>query len=188
MAVSVKARFDVFKRDDFTCKYCGRKSPEVVLEVDHVVPKKSGGTDDPINLATSCWDCNRGKTSIPLDNIITSVDPHIAAIEMLNKRRELEEYNILMADEDATREDDAWALIDYWNEQQCREAPEGGHKVPVRDYRWLKSALRDCPREQIRRFMDIALGYGYTKDFRYVGGCVRNWRQSQTEAANGAHS
>jgi 5-methylcytosine-specific restriction endonuclease McrA len=38
LAVSVRTRFEVFKRDDFTCQYCGRKSPDVVLEADHIVP------------------------------------------------------------------------------------------------------------------------------------------------------
>jgi hypothetical protein len=30
MALSVRTRFEVFKRDEFTCQYCGRKSPDVV--------------------------------------------------------------------------------------------------------------------------------------------------------------
>jgi 5-methylcytosine-specific restriction endonuclease McrA len=42
-----RIRFDIFKRDDFTCRYCGKSSPDVILEVDHVVPKISGGSDDP---------------------------------------------------------------------------------------------------------------------------------------------
>ena len=50
MAVSRGLRFEVFKRDDFTCRYCGRKSPEAILEVDHVIPRSRKGTDDPENL------------------------------------------------------------------------------------------------------------------------------------------
>lgn len=60
--VSQKTRFDVFKRDDFTCQYCGRKSPEVILEVDHIVPVSRGGRDNFENLTTSCRECNRGKS------------------------------------------------------------------------------------------------------------------------------
>lgn len=59
--VSQKTRFDVFKRDDFTCQYCGRKSPEVILEVDHITPRSEGGNDDMGNLITSCRECNHGK-------------------------------------------------------------------------------------------------------------------------------
>lgn len=54
-------RFDVFRRDNFTCVYCGASSPAVTLECDHRVAVANGGGDDPSNLVTACWDCNRGK-------------------------------------------------------------------------------------------------------------------------------
>ena|SRR5436190_11034799 len=54
-------RFRVLTRDQFTCRYCGRKAPDVVLEIDHVVPKSRGGPDRLANLVTACFDCNRGK-------------------------------------------------------------------------------------------------------------------------------
>lgn len=59
--ISKSTRFEVFKRDEFTCQYCGRTSPAVILEVDHIVPVSKGGTNDLMNLITSCRDCNRGK-------------------------------------------------------------------------------------------------------------------------------
>lgn len=59
--ISKKLRFEVFKRDSFTCQYCGRMAPDVILEIDHINPVKEGGTNDIMNLITSCFDCNRGK-------------------------------------------------------------------------------------------------------------------------------
>jgi hypothetical protein len=59
--ISKKTRFEVFKRDSFTCQYCGRMAPDVVLEIDHIDPINNGGTNDIMNLITSCFDCNRGK-------------------------------------------------------------------------------------------------------------------------------
>lgn len=59
--ISKKLRFEVFKRDNFTCQYCGRMAPDVVLEVDHINPVKNDGTNDILNLVTSCKDCNIGK-------------------------------------------------------------------------------------------------------------------------------
>lgn len=59
--ISSKMRFEVFKRDKFTCQYCGRMAPDVILEVDHIKPVVDGGANDLINLVTSCKDCNRGK-------------------------------------------------------------------------------------------------------------------------------
>lgn len=66
MAVSTRTRFEVFKRDDFTCQYCGRKPPEALLHCDHVVPSSAGGSDDPTNLITACSECNLGKAAVPL--------------------------------------------------------------------------------------------------------------------------
>lgn len=59
--ISKKIRFEVFKRDSFTCGYCGQKPPSVILEVDHIIPVSEGGIDEINNLITSCFDCNRGK-------------------------------------------------------------------------------------------------------------------------------
>jgi CRISPR/Cas system Type II protein with McrA/HNH and RuvC-like nuclease domain len=67
MAVSKSKRFKVFSRDNFTCVYCGRNSRSVSLEVDHVVPRSKGGSDDESNLATSCFDCNRSKSDAILN-------------------------------------------------------------------------------------------------------------------------
>ena len=64
--ISKKLRFEVFKRDSFTCQYCGLKAPDVILEVDHIKPVKEGGTNDLLNLITSCYICNRGKGAIDI--------------------------------------------------------------------------------------------------------------------------
>lgn len=66
-SLSKKLRFDLFKRDEFTCQYCGSTPPKVVLEVDHIKPVSQGGDNDIDNLVTSCFDCNRGKGSRTLD-------------------------------------------------------------------------------------------------------------------------
>lgn len=49
----------VFKRDNYTCQYCGKRGGK--LEVDHIIPISKGGTNDIENLATSCRKCNRQK-------------------------------------------------------------------------------------------------------------------------------
>lgn len=69
-----RLRFEVLRRDQFSCRYCGRRAPEVALEVDHVQPKVLGGSDDPSNLVTSCSDCNRGKAStVPESSTVAEV-------------------------------------------------------------------------------------------------------------------
>lgn len=54
-------RFDVFRRDNFQCVYCGASSPDVTLHCDHRVAVANGGTNDMSNLVTACSDCNYGK-------------------------------------------------------------------------------------------------------------------------------
>ena len=62
-------RFGILKRDNFTCQYCGRKAPEVALEVDHVIPKSKKGKDVDENYVTSCWECNRGKAGSLIEKL-----------------------------------------------------------------------------------------------------------------------
>lgn len=54
-------RYAILERDDFTCQYCGRKAPDVALEVDHIIPVSNGGTNNPSNLKTACFECNSQK-------------------------------------------------------------------------------------------------------------------------------
>ena len=62
-SIGNKLRFEVFKRDSFTCKWCGKSSPDVVLNIDHIEPVSKGGTNDILNLITSCFECNSGKSN-----------------------------------------------------------------------------------------------------------------------------
>lgn len=87
MYISKKLRFEVFKRDKFTCAYCGRKAPDVVLEVDHINPVAKGGDDNITNLITSCYDCNRGKRDIPLQ-LNEAVEKQRKQMELLQEKRE----------------------------------------------------------------------------------------------------
>ena len=64
--ISTRTRFEVLKRDKFTCQYCGAKAPHVVLHVDHVEAVARGGGDATDNLATACASCNLGKGAIDL--------------------------------------------------------------------------------------------------------------------------
>jgi 5-methylcytosine-specific restriction endonuclease McrA len=61
-SISVRMRTFIFERDDFTCRRCGHKAPDVKLVVDHIVPVAKGGTGHAGNLQTLCRDCNAGKT------------------------------------------------------------------------------------------------------------------------------
>ena len=54
-------RFEILKRDLFTCQYCGASAPDVELHVDHILPVSRGGTNNELNLVTACKSCNLAK-------------------------------------------------------------------------------------------------------------------------------
>lgn len=75
MAVSQRLRYEILRRDNHACRYCGATAPDVKLNVDHVIPTSLGGSDKPDNLVTACADCNGGKTSsMPGAMVVADVD------------------------------------------------------------------------------------------------------------------
>jgi hypothetical protein len=86
MAISKTKRFEVFKRDLFTCQYCGRTAPNVVLVIDHIEPVAKGGTNDILNLITSCNDCNSGKSARRLSDS-TIIEKQMAQLKEIQERR-----------------------------------------------------------------------------------------------------
>lgn len=64
-AIGARLRFEVLRRCNFACYYCGVPAAlgVKVLHVDHVIPVDLGGTNEPWNLVAACWDCNSGKTN-----------------------------------------------------------------------------------------------------------------------------
>lgn len=89
--IGKRIRFEVFKRDRFTCQYCGRRPPQVLLEIDHILPVCEGGDDEAANLTTSCSECNLGKGGIPLGEVRPALDEMeaMAAIQEMAERRAL---------------------------------------------------------------------------------------------------
>lgn len=73
MAVTKRTRFEVLRRDNYTCRYC--HSADRPLTVDHVLPVALGGADTADNLVAACRDCNHGKASTgPGEATVAQVD------------------------------------------------------------------------------------------------------------------
>jgi len=53
-------RYDVLARDR-KCKLCGRGPDDAILQVDHIIPRARGGSNEPENLQVLCAECNQGK-------------------------------------------------------------------------------------------------------------------------------
>ena len=52
-------RREVFRRDNYTCQYCGRHTSD--LTIDHVIPRRLGGQHEWTNVVTACSYCNHKK-------------------------------------------------------------------------------------------------------------------------------
>ena len=52
-------RFEIFKRDQHTCQYCGKQTQQ--LTIDHVIPRYRDGQHTWENMVTACIPCNRRK-------------------------------------------------------------------------------------------------------------------------------
>ena len=63
-------REKIKNRDNYACKICGlsvEKEPNLLLEIDHIIPLSKGGITTEDNLQTQCWKCNRSKGNKILD-------------------------------------------------------------------------------------------------------------------------
>lgn len=59
--ISGSIRFNILKRARSRCELCGISAERKALEVDHIVPRNKGGSDDPSNLQALCYSCNAMK-------------------------------------------------------------------------------------------------------------------------------
>ncbi len=60
-SVSGTDRYEVLKRAGFRCELCGVSAEERSIEVDHITPRRHGGSDDRANLQALCYKCNANK-------------------------------------------------------------------------------------------------------------------------------
>jgi hypothetical protein len=114
-SLSKSLRFEVLKRDKFTCQYCGGKAPDVLLQVDHIDPVANGGRDVVLNLVTSCQPCNSGKSDRLLsDDAVVTVARKRA--EEIHERREqikmLADWHMSLVDADLEQAEAARAVIE----------------------------------------------------------------------------
>lgn len=57
----VFSRKNIFKRDRYTCQYCGKQPGPEELTIDHVMPRSRGGLSTWENCLLACVECNKRK-------------------------------------------------------------------------------------------------------------------------------
>jgi 5-methylcytosine-specific restriction endonuclease McrA len=150
VSIPKQLRFEVFKRDKFTCQYCGRSAPDVVLNIDHIKPVAEFGTNDILNLITSCFDCNSGKRDKLLSDD-TIIKRQQSQLEALQERKEQIEMmfewkkGLLEIDDQITNQ-----LADYWSELVT------GYSLNDNGRTGLKKLSRKFQLDEIMTAMKIA--------------------------------
>jgi len=61
--IAGQVSWNVFRRDGFKCRYCGRG--DVPLTVDHLVLWEEGGPSTEANLVAACKKCNKARGRLP---------------------------------------------------------------------------------------------------------------------------
>jgi hypothetical protein len=131
MAVSKRTRYEVLRRDNHTCRYCGESAPDVKLTVDHVLPIALGGTDAPDNLVAACRDCNAGKSSTAPDaTLVEEVKQSDLKFAEAMKRA----ADVRAAARDV-EEDYCDTFLDAWPRYRHRALPRDVEQKLVRLYR-----------------------------------------------------
>ena len=175
-SISKKIRFEVFKRDKFTCQYCGRMVPDVILEVDHIKPVSKGGTNDIMNLITSCKECNRGKGATELSDDSTIKKQQRQITELAEKNEQLE---LLLKWKDGLldireKEIDAIASV-FERRTNYRPSAVGMNKID----KWLSeftlSEILDAAEIAIKSYYDGS-SESWIKAFNKVSGICHNKR------------
>jgi CRISPR/Cas system Type II protein with McrA/HNH and RuvC-like nuclease domain len=124
-SISKKLRFEIFKRDQFTCQYCGSHPPSVILHIDHIIPVKSNGDNSIDNLITSCSSCNLGKSANSLNDIPQSLKDKAAIIK--ESESQLKEYAKVMQEKKDRIYGETWRIAaslenkDYVKEYNSHE-------------------------------------------------------------------
>lgn len=167
MSISRRLRFEILRRDDHSCRYCGRRAPDVELTVDHVVPIALGGSDEPANLVAACKDCNSGKTSSSPDA------PVVAAVSQdamrwaaaIRQAAEEMERDTLRISEAVKAIQESWEAIDYW-QRRPGPLPADGIRTSVEN--WLKAGLS---LDEMLALIPAAMRPGIQDKWRYYAGC-----------------
>ena len=176
MSVSKRLRYEILRRDNHTCRYCGATAPDVPLTVDHVLPVALGGSDDPDNLVAACRDCNAGKTSSNPDQpLVTQVSDDAIRWARAVARAVEEAQDNFAAVTDARDQ-----FITAWNEWTDRE----GRPLPV-DANWPDTVdrmmARGLPIDLIVESVRVAMARtNIRRTERYTYFCGVAWKKIRT--------
>lgn len=164
-SIGKKLRFEIFKRDGFTCQYCGSHPPQVVLHIDHINPVVEGGDNSQDNLITSCESCNLGKGARLLSDVPQSLKDK--ANEVKEREEQIKGYNAIMEEKSSRINNEAWIIAatiegEVWIE-----------KYGSMDLLSIKKFLEKLSFHEVKEAAELAhakIRYSSNKRFKYFCG------------------
>jgi len=175
--LSKRTRFEVFKRDEFTCQYCGGHPPAAILHVDHIVAVANGGGNDDDNLITSCSDCNLGKSAVPLSSVPQSLKDKGA--EVAEREAQIRGYHEIMQARAERIEADAWDVVHH--------LVPGADSFDSRNFVTIKRFVERLGSTSVQEAADLAysrIRRSEYQRFRYFCGICWKWIRSADERGN----
>lgn len=176
MAVSKRLRYEIFRRDNHMCRYCGGAAPDVTLTVDHVLPVALGGGDDPSNLVAACKDCNAGKAaSNPDEPLIDQVsDDAVRWAKAVDAAVRKVHADFAAVQKARDEFDSAWSKWTYSNGSVVPRPANWPDTVDLLRARGLSSSLM----EECIRIAMARPGIEAEQRFKYF--CGVSWRKVST--------
>lgn len=159
-SISTRVRFEIFKRDNFKCQYCGRMPPQVILHIDHVVSVANGGDNSNTNLITSCQDCNLGKSDRPLTVVMPATNTELA--ERRERAKQLKSLNEFLVEERQAEAAAIERIGAFWFNQYKDEKDRyvfGPAREPS-----IRSFLRQLPEAELIEAIEIAFARKYPRN------------------------
>lgn len=174
-AISARVRFEVFKRDQYVCQYCGAHPPRAILHIDHIVPVASGGGNEIDNLVTACSACNLGKGAVALSDVPIPLKEKAA--EIAEREAQLRGYHEVMEARRQRLENDTWKVADAFIKQY--ELPG----VTNAEFRSIQTFVEKLGFHETFDSMEAAIAkvtWSPARGFKYFcGTCWAKIRQGQ---------
>lgn len=167
-----RLRFKVFERDGFSCQYCGKRPPEVILHIDHIIPVSKGGEDEIENLLTACADCNLGKASRVIGD--TPLRAKKNAVELQERFDQLKAFYALQKKMQSLKNDALDEVEEYWSEvwEGSSFSPSGRSSI--------KNFLKEFSVEEMQEAIDISTRMkSDSAGFKYMCGILHTWRKER---------
>lgn len=158
-----RSRFEVFKRDYYTCQYCGAQPPGVALVIDHIDPVANGGASTIDNLITACEPCNQGKAARVLGDRAVRPDADLMYLETQQEIAELRRYQAAASERErieaelVTHFQNLWSSVSGLQWAPAESFIRG--LLTSYDPQVVEAALRDVGPKQASGYLTARGGY-----------------------------